>query len=278
MLVLLALAVKYWWCIVGAVAVVAVVGQLSSRRRNRRVDAERRRAATKQPPRGGFRVPYRFPNPEERRRERVATDWAPPGAFTLKYRLPTPEERRRAEAERARLAAEFAVAAAERQRLRDLEYAKSPLAEIDLMSGIEFEKYIAARMRLAGYDVELTSATGDYGVDLIATKGDHRLAVQCKRHGKPVGVAAIQAVFSGAKHHGCAASMVVSNQQFTPEREVDGQETRFVYWSVGRRYSGGSGEPRHASADTTVGLRWGHSDMTADVFKSSQPSGGLPHW
>ena len=41
------------------------------------------------------------------------------------------------------------------------------------------------------------------------------MAVQCKRYGKSVGVAAVQQVVSGARHHGCARSIVVSNQEFT---------------------------------------------------------------
>lgn len=101
------------------------------------------------------------------------------------------------------------------QRRRDLDYVKSGMADIDLMAGVEFEKYIAARLRQSGWNVSLTSATGDYGVDLIARKNGQRLAIQCKRYGKPVGVSAIQQVVAGATHHRCTTSMVVSNQEFT---------------------------------------------------------------
>jgi restriction system protein len=41
------------------------------------------------------------------------------------------------------------------------------------------------------------------------------VAVQCKRLGKPVGVAAVQQVVAGARHHGCTRSIVISNQEFT---------------------------------------------------------------
>ncbi|HUB56730.1 MAG TPA: restriction endonuclease [Mycobacterium sp.] len=86
---------------------------------------------------------------------------------------------------------------------------------IDAMTGTEFEDYVAARLRRAGWQVTVTSVTGDYGVDLIAERDGKSVAVQCKRHGKPVGVAAVQQVVSGARHHGCAKSIVVSNQEFT---------------------------------------------------------------
>jgi restriction system protein len=86
---------------------------------------------------------------------------------------------------------------------------------IDAMTGTEFEDYVAARLRRAGWQVSFTSVSGDYGVDLIAERDDKSVAVQCKRHGKPVGVAAVQQVVSGARHHGCTKSIVISNQEFT---------------------------------------------------------------
>lgn len=86
---------------------------------------------------------------------------------------------------------------------------------IDAMTGTEFEDYVAARLRRAGWQVTFTSASGDYGVDLIAERDGKSVAVQCKRHGKPVGVAAVQQVVSGARHHGCTKSIVISNQEFT---------------------------------------------------------------
>ncbi len=86
---------------------------------------------------------------------------------------------------------------------------------IDAMAGVEFENYVAARLDRAGWRVGTTPAAGDYGVDLIAEKDGRRVAVQCKRYGKPVGVAAVQQVVSGARHHGCTRSIVVSNQEFT---------------------------------------------------------------
>jgi restriction system protein len=89
------------------------------------------------------------------------------------------------------------------------------MTAIDAMTGAEFENYVAARLRRAGWQVDFTRATGDYGVDLIAVKDGKSVAVQCKRYGHPVGVAAVQQVVSGARHHDCTRSIVVSNQEFT---------------------------------------------------------------
>ncbi|GAB1812884.1 restriction endonuclease [Mycobacterium sp. MUNTM1] len=104
---------------------------------------------------------------------------------------------------------------ADAHRRRDLRLAKSGLRAIDRMSGTEFEEFVAAQLRVAGYSVTPTASTGDYGVDLIAKKDGARMAVQCKRLAKAVGVAAVQQVVAGALHHGCNRTVVVTNQTFT---------------------------------------------------------------
>jgi restriction system protein len=93
--------------------------------------------------------------------------------------------------------------------------ADATLRAIDAMDGVEFEGYVAARLGRVGWRVTFTPPVGDYGVDLIAEKDDEYVAVQCKRYGKSVGIAAVQQVVSGARHHGCTRSIVVSNQEFT---------------------------------------------------------------
>lgn len=102
-----------------------------------------------------------------------------------------------------------------RQRRRDLRYAMSDLATVDDMSGIEFEAFVAAQLRSGGWGVTHTASTGDYGVDLVAQKDGTRMAVQCKRQAKAVGVAAVQQVVAGARQHGCNRAVVVTNQGFT---------------------------------------------------------------
>lgn len=109
--------------------------------------------------------------------------------------------------------------AREEQRQRDAEYVRSGMAAIDLMSGVEFEQYIAARLRQDGWVVSLTSVSGDFGVDIVAKKDGRSVAIQCKRQGKPVGIQAVQQVVSGATHYNCTMSAVVSNQEFTPAAE-----------------------------------------------------------
>jgi len=104
---------------------------------------------------------------------------------------------------------------AELRRRRDLKRAASEMAVVDQMSGVEFEEFVASQLRTRGWGVTRTASTGDYGVDLIAKKDGNRMAVQCKRLARAVGIAAVQQVVSGARHHGCNQAVVVTNQGFT---------------------------------------------------------------
>jgi SNF2 family DNA or RNA helicase len=68
-----------------------------------------------------------------------------------------------------------------------------PLKDMTDMSGKEFERYLADLLRRLGWKVNLTPASRDGGVDLVATKVDvtgveERLLIQCKNHTAPVGV------------------------------------------------------------------------------------------
>jgi hypothetical protein len=57
--------------------------------------------------------------------------------------------------------------------------------------------------------------SGDQGVDVIATRGSERIAVQCKNYAKPVGNRPVQEVYAGAQHHRCTAAWVVAPEGFT---------------------------------------------------------------
>ncbi len=101
----------------------------------------------------------------------------------------------------------------------DALYRASGQAAVDAMSGLEFEHYVAAVLRGVGFSVEVTRASGDFGVDLIATRDGVRTAVQCKRQARAVNGAAIQQVVAGATVHDCGATMVVANHRYTRAAE-----------------------------------------------------------
>ncbi len=98
----------------------------------------------------------------------------------------------------------------QREGLRQLE-----IDDVDAMSGVAFETYVAELFRRQGYTIHTTATSGDYGVDLIMLKDGIRTAVQTKRYSKPVNQAAIREAVAGMKHYKCTESMVVTNSSFT---------------------------------------------------------------
>jgi restriction system protein len=90
--------------------------------------------------------------------------------------------------------------------------------DLDNMSGIEFEDFLAELFRRKGFTVEKTAVSGDYGVDLILTNpANHvRIAVQAKRYSQNVGIEAVQQVFFGAAYYGCQRALVITNADYTP--------------------------------------------------------------
>ena len=65
------------------------------------------------------------------------------------------------------------------------------------MSGVQFEEWLAIRLREIGFTVSLTPTSRDGGIDLVATREDQlqiesKLLIQCKNHRDSVGVAVIR--------------------------------------------------------------------------------------
>lgn len=91
------------------------------------------------------------------------------------------------------------------------------IADIDNMSGLEFEEYIARLLRYMGYKVENIKASGDFGVDIVAKKQDETYAIQVKRHSYPVSRRAISDAVAGKQHYKCDKAMVITNNYFTKD-------------------------------------------------------------
>jgi restriction system protein len=89
------------------------------------------------------------------------------------------------------------------------------LGTVRYMSGAQFEGFVAEIMRGLGYRATVLGGSGDQGVDVIATAGKERIAIQCKNYAKPVGNKPVQEVYAGAQHHRCTAAWVVAPAGFT---------------------------------------------------------------
>ncbi|MBQ8527358.1 MAG: restriction endonuclease [Lachnospiraceae bacterium] len=105
---------------------------------------------------------------------------------------------------------------------------------IDEMEGVEFEKFCAGLLEHKGFiDVNLTKASGDYGVDILAEKDGVTYAIQCKRYADPVGVKAIQEVYAGREYYDRMVGAVLTNQYFTAPAVEAAKKLKILLWDRG---------------------------------------------
>lgn len=90
----------------------------------------------------------------------------------------------------------------------------SNVSNTDTMTGVEFELFLKSLFEKMGYKVETTVASGDFGVDLILTKG-RKIIVQAKRYKGKISVSAIQEVCAAKQHYQIFNACVVTNSYFT---------------------------------------------------------------
>ena len=89
-------------------------------------------------------------------------------------------------------------------------------SDVQSLSGVDFEAYIAKLLRSAGYEVQGTPTTGDQGADLIAKRDGRTVVIQAKRYQGAVGNKAVQEVISAVSFYGGNEGWVVTNSTFTP--------------------------------------------------------------
>ena len=107
---------------------------------------------------------------------------------------------------------------------------KFTISDLDLMSGAEFEEYITYLFNQLGYKASNTKLSGDQGIDVIATKGITKLAIQCKCFSKPVGNHAVMEAVAGGKYYNADKVMVVTNNTFTKSERELAKVNNVVLW------------------------------------------------
>jgi len=87
--------------------------------------------------------------------------------------------------------------------------------DVATMDPYVYEHYCAALLKEAGWETRVTQASGDQGIDVIASKDNKVLVVQAKRYANSVGNAAVQQIFAGKQYMGADFAAVVSPAAFT---------------------------------------------------------------
>lgn len=95
-------------------------------------------------------------------------------------------------------------------------YGYRSLDDIDIMSGSEFEQWVAKQEQAKGYRVTNIQDSYDFGVDVISVRRHNlKVAIQCKRYSSNVGIAAVQQVFAAKAYYDCDRAEVWTNAGFT---------------------------------------------------------------
>ena len=105
------------------------------------------------------------------------------------------------------------------------------LLTIDLMEGHEFEYWCASLLKKIGFQkADVTQASGDDGVDIIAEKDGIRYAVQCKCYSSDLGNKPVQEVHTGKAVYQCHVGAVMTNRHFTAGGKRAADATGTLLW------------------------------------------------
>ena len=107
---------------------------------------------------------------------------------------------------------------------------KYTIDDVDLMSGQEFEKFIAELFSKLGFETEVTKVTGDQGIDVIVSKNGYKIGIQAKCYSGTVGNSAIQEAVAGKNYYHLDKAMVVTNNIFTDSARQLARANSIVLW------------------------------------------------
>lgn len=102
----------------------------------------------------------------------------------------------------------------EMARLEEEAFKKIRIYDVDKMSGVQFEAFVAGLFSRMGYVTSLTERQ-DQGIDVVATLGSVKYGIQTKRSKSNITNKAVQEVFTGLAVYGCNKALVVTNRGFT---------------------------------------------------------------
>lgn len=96
------------------------------------------------------------------------------------------------------------------------QHHRTGMADVDVMSGEEFEQRLAALFEALGEVVHHTGRRGDFGADLVTERAGVRTVVQAKRYEGAVGIEAVQQVVGARRYYEAERARVVTNSVLTP--------------------------------------------------------------
>lgn len=103
--------------------------------------------------------------------------------------------------------------------------------QIDDMDGHTFEQFCAELLYRNGFrNVEVTSGSGDHGVDVLAMKDGFSYAIQCKHYEGKVGNKAVQEVYTGKDIYQTDRAAVICTGAYSPQAIEEAKELDVELW------------------------------------------------
>lgn len=101
----------------------------------------------------------------------------------------------------------------------------------DNTTGQEFEWFCAKLLEKNGFeDVKVTSASGDFGVDITAIQNYILYAIQCKCYSSDIGVDAVYQISGGMKYYNANVGIVLTNRYFTKQAKELANNIGIILW------------------------------------------------
>ena len=114
----------------------------------------------------------------------------------------------------------------EKAKLKD----KIQMCHISLMTGRQFEYFLASLFRKKGYEVEITPESNDNGADLIIEKFGEKIAIQAKRYKNKVREKALEEIFAAKSFYKCDKAMVITNSNYTISAKKLANNLKIKLW------------------------------------------------
>jgi len=116
------------------------------------------------------------------------------------------EQRARADEERR----------AREQREREENRETSTLADLNRLTGSQFEALIGSLFKKDGYTVRHCGGSGDEGIDLVLLMGQEKDVVQCKRWKSDIGSPVLRDFYGALMHAAARHGFIITTASFSP--------------------------------------------------------------
>ncbi|MBI2574451.1 restriction endonuclease [Candidatus Woesearchaeota archaeon] len=101
------------------------------------------------------------------------------------------------------------------------------------LNHFQFERFVSIVFEKMGYQTYVTRKTGDYGIDVVAKKGDEIIAIQVKQNakGNNVGNVIVQNVLGSMRKFKAEKAIIITTSDFTIQAKEQARDEPIELWN-----------------------------------------------